>query len=168
MAIQLRDIIIAPTLQNDVQKITDLHATLFGPGRFARTAYRVREDGPLISPFCQTAKWNECIVAAITFTEICIGGKPGALLLGPLAVSASYANLGIGRALIRTSLTLAKSAKIQLAVLVGDLSYYSRAGFVAVAAEQILLPGPVDPGRILACEFRQDALRDYQGIIRAA
>jgi len=167
MAIQLRDVVIARTLHSDLSNISSLHAGLFGPGRFARTAYRVREAGPDISPFCRTAKCHGRLVATITFTEICIGGRAGALLLGPLAVCASYANLGIGRALVHAGLAAAKTSDLQLIVLIGDLSYYARIGFVPIPAGQLVLPGPLDPDRLLACELRQYALRNYRGAIRA-
>ncbi len=36
----------------DLPDVLALHARTFGPGRFARTAYRVREGTPAISRFC--------------------------------------------------------------------------------------------------------------------
>ncbi len=168
MAIQLRDVVITPTLQSDLPDISNLHAQLFGPGRFTRTAYRVRESCPLISPFCQTAKWDGQLIATITFTEVLIGSRTGALLLGPLAVGASYTNLGIGRALVSTGIAHAKTVDMQLVILIGDLSYYQRAGFVSIPAGRIQLPGPADPARLLAHELKNAALQDYRGVVRAA
>ncbi|MEN2495140.1 MAG: hypothetical protein TECD_01058 [Hyphomicrobiaceae bacterium hypho_1] len=165
MAIHFCDILISPTLESDLHKITVLHSELFGPGRFARTTYRIREGTPLISPFCHTAKWKGHFVAAISFTEIKIGNKSGVLLLGPLAVSASHSGLGVGRALVEISLKQAKYAGVDLVTLVGDLSYYNRVGFINVPKKQIILPGPFNSDRLLACELRQDALRTYRGLI---
>ncbi len=36
----------------DMPQISALHARVFGPGRFTRTAYRIREGTPDISVLC--------------------------------------------------------------------------------------------------------------------
>ena len=92
------------------------------------------------------------------FTPILIGGKGGALLLGPLAVDPAFANQGHGRGLVGDALEAARAAGIALVVLVGDEPYYARLGFRPVPRGQIILPGPVDPDRLLAAELAPDAL----------
>ncbi|HFB2048520.1 MAG: N-acetyltransferase [Hyphomicrobiaceae bacterium] len=166
MATQLCNIIITRTSQCNLLEISKLHASLFGPGRFVRAAYRVRESVTHVSPFCHIAKCDGIVIASISFTKICIGNKPGALMLGPLAVNSSYAGFGIGRNLIQTSLNLARSAEINLVTLVGDLAYYKSVGFAVAPKQQILLPGPFDYSRVLICELRQGASLDYKGMIR--
>lgn len=66
---------------DDLPAIRDLQPRAFGPGRFARTAYRIREGQPLISQFCLVAMFGSQLIAAIRFTEVEIGGVSGALLL---------------------------------------------------------------------------------------
>ena len=39
----------------DATAIVALHVRVFGPGRFARTAYRVREGTPFASAYCRAA-----------------------------------------------------------------------------------------------------------------
>jgi len=167
MAPQLNDVVIAPTSENDLLEMKRLHARIFGPGRFARTAYRIREGHPLISRFCHTAKLNGRLVASVTLTPVIIGNKADALLLGPLAVSSAHANIGIGRKLIKKSLAAAKAEGIRLVVLVGELAYYKRVGFTRVPYGHITFPGPADPMRILSCALDNTALDDYRGLIRA-
>ncbi len=167
MPTHLNHVIIAPTSQTDLEALAKLHAVVFGPGRFARTAYRVREGQPSISAFCRTAKVDGYLIASVTYTPIYIGARSGALLLGPLAVAGAYANIGIGGKLIATSLEAAKNEGIRLVVLVGELAYYKRFGFVQVPPGQICLPGPADPARILACKLDESAMCDYRGLISA-
>ncbi len=151
----------------DLPLIEELHARVFGPGRFTRTAYRVREGAAPISRFCRIALLDGRIVAAVRFTDIAIGGVGGALLLGPLAVDPDFAGKGFGRQLIGEALEAAKADGVRLVVLVGDEPYYGRFGFRAAPPGQITLPGPVDARRLLAAELEPGALVDYRGGILA-
>ncbi len=159
---------IRPAQPEDRAAIAALNARAMGPGRFARTAYRVREEAPAgFSPFCRVSLLGDRLVAAVRFTEVSIGGRGGALLLGPLAVEPELANRGYGRGLVGTALEEARAAGIALVVLVGDEPYYARLGFRRVPTGQILLPGPVDPNRLLAAELTPGALAAYSGLLRA-
>jgi predicted N-acetyltransferase YhbS len=151
----------------DAPSVSQLHARVFGPGRFARSAYRVREGTPEVSAFCRGAFKDGRLIAALRMTEVSIGGTPGALLLGPLAVDPAYAGQGFGRALIAEALDAARTKGKRLVVLVGDLPYYGRFGFQAVPPGQIRLPGPVNPARILAAELAPDVLGSYRGLVAA-
>ncbi len=53
-------------------------------------------------------------------------------------------------------------------LLVGDEPYYARFGFHPVPPGQIVLPGPVDPNRLLAAELAPDALGGFQRVRRRA
>jgi predicted N-acetyltransferase YhbS len=156
-----------PLTPADLPHVSLLHAKVFGPGRFARTAYRVREHSPEISSYCRAAVDGERIIAAVRFTKVGIGGIGGALLLGPLAVDPDFAGQGYGRALIAEALDAAKAAGVRLVVLVGDEPYYGRFGFKPVPPGQITLPGPVDPRRLLAAELAEGALAGSRGIVAA-
>ena len=152
---------------DDLAPISALHARAFGPGRFARTAYRVREGTADVSPYCRVCMIDGQLVAAVRFTPVTVGGKGAALLLGPLAVDPAWANQGYGRALVAKALEDAKAAGIALVLLVGDEPYYGRLGFRRVPWGQITLPGPVDPNRVLAAELQPGALAGHSGIVAA-
>jgi len=154
-----------PVAPADLPLVEKLHTRVFGPGRFTRTAYRVREGAPPTSRFCRVALLDGRIIAAVRFTEIAIGATEGALLLGPLAVDPEFAGRGFGRALIGEALEAAKAAGVRLVVLVGDEPYYGRFGFHAVPPGQIALPGPVDARRLLAAELEPGALASYRGVV---
>lgn len=151
----------------DADEIADLHARAFGPGRFARTAYRLREGAPTFSPFCRVCRIGGRLAAAVRFTPIRIGGRAGALLLGPLAVDPAFANQGHGRALVGEALEGARKAGVELILLVGDEPYYARLGFTRVPAGRIVLPGPVNPARLLAIALAPDALQEFAGRVEA-
>ena len=152
----------------DGAQISALHARAFGPGRFARTAYRIREGTGAFSAYCRVCLLDGRIIAAVRFTPIRIGGTDGALLLGPLAVDPEFANRGHGRGLVRDGMDAARADGLGLVLLVGDEPYYARLGFVRVPAGHITLPGPVNPQRLLVAELRPGALADYRGLVTAA
>ncbi|MEZ5842129.1 MAG: N-acetyltransferase [Hyphomicrobiaceae bacterium] len=159
-----------PVAPADLAAISALHGRVFGPGRFARSAYRVREGTPDVSPFCRLAEIGATLVAAIRMTGIGFSGSvemPPALLLGPLAVETSFAGQGHGKRLIAETMAAAETGGISVIVLVGNMSYYGRFGFLPVPPGQIVMPGPADPARILAAELRPGALEAAQGEVRA-
>jgi predicted N-acetyltransferase YhbS len=155
--------VVRPVRPEDGLEISALHARAFGPGRFARTAYRVREGAPCASPYCRACLIDGRIIAAVRFTPIRIGGRAGALLLGPLAVDPEFANRGHGRGLVGNAMDAARADGLLLVLLVGDEPYYARLGFVRVPAGQITFPGPVNPERVLAAELAPGSLATFRG-----
>jgi predicted N-acetyltransferase YhbS len=158
---------IRKALAEDIAEISRLHARAFGPGRFVRSAYRVREGKGHLSRFCLVACLGREIVASIRTTEIAVGGAKGAVLLGPIVVDTDHRSLGLGSKLITAALEAARTGRTRLVILVGDQPYYGRFGFRPVPPGQIVFPGPVSPTRILACELEPDALAGYRGLIVA-
>jgi len=139
----------------------------FGPGRFAKTAYRLREGTAPIPELSYVALLGDHPVGAVRLSPITIGGTP-ALFLGPLVVHPDHKNQGYGLALMLKALDEAKRRGHRLVVLVGDAPYYARAGFRPIPAGQVTLPGPVDPARLLACELTEGALAEAGGMARPA
>jgi len=162
-----QNLVAQPVAPGDSAEIRELHARAFGPGRFARTAYRLREGTPEASPFCRVCRIDGRLAAAVRFTPILIGGQGRALLLGPLAVEPDFANRGHGRGLVASALEDARAAGIAIVVLVGDEPYYARLGFRRVPPGQITLPGPVDPERLLAVELAEGTAAGYSGPVAA-
>lgn len=150
----------------DTAAIAALNAEVFGPGRFVRTAYRVRTGLRLVSPYCKVCVTETgALVAAVRLAPIRIGSMDRALMLGPLAVAPTYAGQGHGRRLIADSLEHARADDIRIVLLVGDEPYYGRLGFTLVPPGQITLPGPVDPARLLAAELTPGALAEAKGLV---
>ncbi|MBT3070394.1 N-acetyltransferase [Rhodomicrobium sp. Az07] len=151
---------------DDQSALSYLNECAFGPGRFARTAYRVRENAvrdPRLN-FCMELDGE--MVAAMDLTPVTVGDVPGALLLGPLIVSGEHKSLGHGLRLMLYGLKRAKDLGHRLVILVGDLPYYARAGFRPIPHGRIELPGPVDPARLLYADLVPGALDEYSGVVR--
>jgi predicted N-acetyltransferase YhbS len=153
--------------ENDAPLLSELAAEAFGPGRFARTAYRIREGVAPVSSLSLAAWLGGRLVGGIRFTAVTIGAEVGALLLGPLVVHPAYKGKGYGQALAGEGLARARAQGFRLVVLVGDMPYYGRFGLVPVAPGQITLPGPVDPKRLLALELAPGALFRAVGPVAA-
>jgi predicted N-acetyltransferase YhbS len=137
----------------DAATLSQLSAEAFGPGRFARSAYRVREGVPPVASLCLVGSREDRLVGGIRFTAISIGEEKDAALLGPLVVDPAEKGKGFGRALVEEGLARARAEGFALVLLVGDMPYYGRFGFSPVRPGQMMLPGPVDPARLLALEL---------------
>ena len=160
-------IITRAAAPHDLAAINALQSRVFGPGRFARSAYRVREGTGYLSRFCRVADRNGRLIATLRITEVCIGGKRGAALLGPVAVDPDYRGQGYGRKLVAEALEEMKAVGIAAVVLVGDEPYYGKFGFKPVPPGSITFPSPVNPARILAAELKAGSLAAYRGLITA-
>ena len=146
-------------------EIEDINAEAFGPGRFSRAAYSIREGGPHRRDLSFVALVGGEVVGSVRMTPIA-AGKGRALLLGPLAVRPAFKNLGIGRRLVAIALEAARKDGCKLAILVGDAPYYAPLGFSKVVPYgQLAMPRTVDPARLLACEFFPGALEAFAGAV---
>ena len=151
----------------DTPVLSQLAAEAFGPGRFARSAYRVREGIAPVAGLSLCGVLDGEVVGGIRFTAIDIGGEAGSLLLGPLIVAPSMTGRGFGRALIEDGLARARGQGFALVLLVGDMPYYGRFGFKPVPGGRITLPGPVDPARLLYLELVPGAIEGAAGPVKA-
>lgn len=163
IAMTLADISYVAELPAHDAIIEDINAEAFGPGRYTRAAYRIREGGPHDRALSFVALDDETVVASVRMTPIAAAAGR-ALLLGPLAVRPSRKNLGIGKRLVAIALDAARKAGHTLVILVGDGPYYAPLGFaVTVPAGQLVMPRPVDPRRLLAAELVPGALDAFAG-----
>ena len=156
---------ILPEKPDDDTAIEKLSERTFGPGRFARSAYRLREEGQHRRELSFTARIGTLLVGSVRLTPIRIG-KTKALLLGPLTVEPPFRKHGIGRALLERALTDAKAGGHRLVLLVGDEAYYNRVGFKPVPKGRAIMPGPVDYRRLLVAELVDGAFEGVSGAIR--
>jgi len=156
---------ILPETPDDVVPIERLHERTSGPGRYARSAYRVREGRGHVLALSFTARIGTLLVGSVRLTPICIGETP-ALLLGPLTVEPPFREHGVGSALIERAVEEAKAAGHKLVVLVGDEPFYGRSGFKRIPKGQVKFPGPVDPARLLVAELASGAFNSVGGMIR--
>lgn len=125
----------------DAAAVEALVLAAFGPGRFAKTAERLRERARIAAGF--VARENGQIIGSVRLWAITIDGQP-ALFLGPIAVSAASRRAGLGADLVQACVDHAGDAGI---LLVGDLPWFGRFGFRP--APDARLNGPVDQRRVL-------------------
>ncbi len=156
---------ILPETAGDATAIERLHERTFGPGRYVRSAYRIREGRDHLLALSFTARIGSLLIGSVRLTPIYIGEAP-ALLLGPLTVEPPFRTRGVGSALIKKALAQAKAKGHKLVVLVGDEPYYGKSGFKRIAKGQVQMPGPVDPARLLVAELTPGAFDGVKGMIR--
>jgi predicted N-acetyltransferase YhbS len=156
---------ILPETADDAVPIERLHERTFGPGRYARTAYRIREQMAHRLDLSFTARVGTLLVGSVRLTPVRIGEAP-ALLLGPLTLEPPFRDRGIGLALMRRALDEARGQGYRLVVLVGDEPYYARAGFKRIPKGKVTMGGPADPARLLVAELVEAAFEGISGEIK--
>ena len=156
---------ILPETTNDAQAIERLHERTFGPGRFVLSAYRIREHVDHLLDLSFTARIGTLLVGSVWLSPVRIGGSK-ALLLGPLTVEPAFRERGLGQALIERALKEATQKGHRLVILVGDEPYYGKSGFKRIPKGRAIMPGPVDPARLLVAELSEGAFEGVSGQIR--
>lgn len=158
---------IHPERPEDAERVEALDNDGFGSGRFAKTAYRLREGVEPERKLCFVAVENGTVLGSVRFWPIVVGMEQ-ALLLGPLAVQSDQRGRGIGIALMKHGIEKARQTGFRYVLLVGDEPYYKRAGFARIAPGRVRFPGPVDRSRILGLSLKDGALTALSGDVRRA
>lgn len=135
---------ISAELPSDRDAVEALVLAAFGPGRYAKTAERIREMARMAAGL--VARDGDRIVGSVRLWAITIGDTP-AVFLGPITVAADHRKGGLGAELVAACVGAARADDVGGVLLVGDAAYFERFGFVA--APEVRLPGPVDIRRVL-------------------
>jgi predicted N-acetyltransferase YhbS len=149
----------------DAPRVDALNADSFGPGRFAKSAYRLREGVDPIAALSFVAMENDILRGSVRFWPIRVGGHEE-LLLGPLAVQTAQRGKGIGIALMQAGIEAARQGPWRGILLVGDEPYYAKLGFSRLPPGRVKFPGPVDQNRILGLSLKAGELLTLSGQIR--
>lgn len=150
-----------PERARDRVAIDALIDAAFGPGRFAKTAERLREGNTPRHDLGVTAWTAEELVGAVRMWPVRIG-QTDAIFLGPIAVEAGWRKHGVGAQLVERACEAATAAGEAIVLLVGDTPFFGPLGF-AQAPQAVRLPGPVDPARVLWRALSEGALDDVGG-----
>jgi predicted N-acetyltransferase YhbS len=152
---------------DDDQFVEDLQALAFGPGRFARTAFRVRERFPIDPSLSMIGEINGERGGSVWMTPISVGGIDG-YLLGPLATHPDFRKRGLGKLLARSVTKAAMDrGEGSFVLLVGDQDYYCPLGWQPTTPGAIVFPGPVDPNRVLLYSYDPTMATTLKGPIAA-
>jgi predicted N-acetyltransferase YhbS len=151
----------------DAAAVDALLEKCFGPGRYAKAAYRLRDGVDPEPGLSFVAIEDGALRGSVRFWPAIVGHMP-VLVLGPLAVESERRGRGMGIQLMQRGIDEARAKGARAVILVGDLPYYSRVGFVPLPRGRLRLPGPVDPSRILGLALADGALDNLEGPVRRA
>ena len=158
---------IRPERPQDVPLVEALNEASFGPGRFAKSAYRLREGVDPVAGLGFVAIEAGELRGSIRFWPVAIGMEKS-LLLGPLAVRCDQRGRGIGIALMKRGIEEARAQGHSSIILVGDEPYYVRVGFATLPPGRLRFPGPVDQVRVLGQSLKPNVLLTLAGEVRRA
>lgn len=137
------------------QAVEALLDAAFGPDRFGRTAYRIREGMDAVPALSFAAVEDGALIGTIQCWPVAHRGVDGTatplVMVGPVAVSPDVQRGGHGRLLMAHMLEAAEHEADGALMMIGDPEYYGRFfGFAADATEAWDLPGPYEKRRLLA------------------
>jgi len=157
---------LCPETDADTPEVEALLDLCFAPGRTALSSYRLRDGVPPVRELCLLLRSGEAqgdaLVAAIRYWPVRVGRHP-VLLLGPVAVHPTAQGEGLGGFLMRESLSRAAAMGWERVMLVGDAPYYGRFGFGKL--DQVEMPPPTNPDRVLGLELRPNAWVGVRGTV---
>jgi predicted N-acetyltransferase YhbS len=138
----------------------------FGPGRFAKTSERVRERGAVAEPGLSRVAVDDAgvVIGICRIWRVKAGVE--FFFLGPLAVDPAAQASGLGLALTRDAVTACRVSGGAGVVLIGAERFFRPLGFTIVPKDRLVLPGPVDPQRLLWLDLRPGGLDGAHGEIR--
>lgn len=125
-----------------------LYDEVFGPGRFAKTAERLREGNTAIADASLVAIDSEGLTGVVRVWPVTVGATGRAAFLGPIAVAERRRGNGVAFKLMERAIGVCREQGYAAVILVGDLDYYERFGFKP-SDGRFQLPGPVDQKRVL-------------------
>lgn len=128
----------------DIEHLLD---DAFGIDRHKKTAYLLRQGMRVIDNLSFAIFDQQTLVGSIQCWPVAVDTSP-LILVGPVAVTPSRQNQGLGRQLLAAAFDAVKPIDPAM-VMIGDLEYYGRFGFVADETGGWTLPGPWEPERLL-------------------
>ncbi len=150
--------------QSDAAAIEALQHEAFGPGAYSRAAFRVREQAPHDPTLSFVTELEGALIGSVRMTPIRVGDAVG-LLLGPLVVEPARKGQGFGKALMRFVMEETRKAGWPFVILVGDQPYYWPFGFRPLTPNSVVMPGPVDPARLLVAELVPGETEGLSGLV---
>lgn len=136
-----------------------LYDEVFGPGRFAKTAERLREGNTKIADASLVAVDSEGLTGVVRVWPVKVGESGRAAFLGPIAVAERRRGNGVAFKLMERAIGVCREQGYAAVILVGDHEYYERFGFHRAGDGRFLLPGPVDQKRVLIRDLSDRAAK---------
>ena len=133
---------IEPETAADAAAVEAVVLDAFGPGRFAKTAERLREGSAPFAGF--VARDGDRVIGSVRLWPVDVAGRRAAFL-GPIAVEDAFRESGVGARLVEAATEAARTVGVEGVLLIGT-PWFARFGFAP--APQVAFPGPADPHRI--------------------
>jgi predicted N-acetyltransferase YhbS len=141
---------LLPLSNCDAAAIEELLDAAFGADRRQRTAYKLRQGVDFLPALSFGLTDAGILVGSIQCWPVTLQENSFPLILvGPVAVSPTHQNQGLGHMLMHAMLDAAAVRSDAVMMMIGDPEYYERFGFSAGAAAGWKLPGPWEPRRLL-------------------
>ena len=140
----------------DNDKIIKLLYKSFGPGRFARSVYRLREKNDRDTEFSYIYELNNQILSSISYYKTFLNNDINGLLLGPLAVDPEHRGKGYGVELVKYTIALIKKTMdYDFILVIGDYHYYEKFGFKKIN-NTFSFYGPVNSEKVLILPLKDE------------
>ena len=139
--------------KDDNEKILKLLNQSFGPGRFARSVYRLREIKGRETDISYVNEKNNEILSSIQYFQTYLNQDLLGLLLGPLAVEPRYRGQGFGVELVKHTIQIIKKeTNYDFILVIGDNEYYKKFGFEKINHDLNFF-GPVNIDKVLILDI---------------
>jgi predicted N-acetyltransferase YhbS len=140
----------------DNDKIIKLLHKSFGPGRFVRSVYRLREKNDRDTEFSYIYELNNQILSSISYYKTFLNNDINGLLLGPLAVDPEHRGKGYGVELVKYTIALIKkTTTYDFILVIGDYHYYEKFGFKKIN-NTFSFYGPVNSEKVLILHLKDE------------
>lgn len=154
-----------------VERLTyEAFSSMQKPGRVGcdehLLVHKMRNVPAFIPELSYVCEVDHKIVAHIAYTKSEVESESGrheVVTFGPVSVLPQYQKLGIGAALIRHTLEIAKELGYIAVLITGHPEYYPKFGFVNAEQFSITLPDGTNMDAFMALELSPGALSGISG-----
>ena len=163
--VEIKPLSIVPT--DAVDAVLD---AAFGPDRFGRTAYRVRQGTSALPQLSFSAFVDDRLVGTLQCWPVELHADDDSrhplIMVGPVAVLPDVQHGGIGRALMDAMMDAAEAQGDGALMMIGDPEYYQRFwNFTADATALWRLDGPFEQRRLLSRAVNGHAAPNRAGLV---
>lgn len=153
---------------HDFEDIDNLMIEAF-EGEYEKELVRnIRNGANYINELALVAENENEITGFLMFSKLIVRGESEhgeGLALAPLAVKDGYRRIGVGKALVRQGIALARALGYKYIVVLGHSDYYKSFGFVNAISYNIKAPFPVEDDVFMVIELREGTLKNVNGTV---
>lgn len=167
----LNNILIRQEQPGDFPAVFSIHEQAFARTIEAELVNRLRRSNAFVPKLSLVATKDEVLAGHILFTKIKIKNENVeyiSLAMAPVSVLPDFQNTGVGSALIRRGLDLAKEIGYTSVIVLGHEHYYPKFGFIPAEKWDIRCPFEVPSSFFMALELQPGSLNSISGMVEYA